>query len=201
MSEREIAEQAKKQNVLDMALTFTAMMRVFSAGSKERIARHLGELTSRLHAITSSEDYERLHKDFCKWFCREISTAEKKNRNTGKVIRPSQPVSFGQAAKVLDIALKVYVFYCVQPTSDVAPRLHPFLHGAIDGPLMDYLKCKYPDVPVQATTIAQVDERTYQLLQELAARDTRDSFHNNVLLVQYDDIMWQRLNRGTGAPD
>jgi hypothetical protein len=112
--DREIAERAKKQNVLDMALTFTGMMRVFSTGSKQRIARKLGEITARLYAVKSAEDYERLHKDFCEWFCREIRTAIKTKRNTGQVIKPTQPASFGQAAKVLDIALKVYIFYCVQ---------------------------------------------------------------------------------------
>jgi hypothetical protein len=201
MSEREMAEGAKKKNILDMALTFTAMMRNFSPGSKKRIAQKLCEITLRLHEITSTEDYERLHKDFCGWFCQEIRTAQKTNRNTGTVIKPSRPPSFGQAAKVLDIALKVYVFYCAQPSPDVASRLHPFLHGAVDVPIMAHLKRKYSEVRIQATAIEHVDERTYQLLQALAARDTRDSFHNNVLLVQYDDIMWQKLNRETGAPD
>jgi hypothetical protein len=64
---------------------------------------------------------------------------------------------------------------------------------------MHYLKRKYPKVPIQATTIEQVDERTYQLLQALAIRDRQDTFHNNVSLVQYDDIMWQRLNRATSV--
>jgi hypothetical protein len=201
MSEREMAEGAKKKNILDMALTFTAMMRNFRAGSKKRIAGKLGETTLRLHEVTSAEDYERLHKEFCEWFCREIRTAAKTNRNTGTVTKPSQPASFGQAAKVLDIALKVYVFYCVQPSPDAATRIHPFLHGAVDVPIMDHLKHKYPEVPVHATRIEQIDESTYQLLQTLVLRDTRDSFHNNVSLVQYDDIMWQKLNRAGSAAD
>jgi hypothetical protein len=124
----------------------------------------------------------------------------KNGPNTGQVIKPTQPASFGQAAKVLDIALKVYVFYCAQPLPDVTSRIHTFLHGAVDGPILHYLKSKCPEVPIRATTIEQVDERTYQLLQALAARDIRDCFHNNVSLVQYDDIMWQRLKR-QGAPD
>jgi hypothetical protein len=99
MSEREMAEGAKKKNILDMALTFTAMMRNFRAGSKKRIAGKLGETTLRLHEVTSAEDYERLHKEFCEWFCREIRTAAKTNRNTGTVTKPSQPASFGQARK------------------------------------------------------------------------------------------------------
>ena len=33
MNERELAEAAKRKNILDMALTFTAMMRLFTEGS------------------------------------------------------------------------------------------------------------------------------------------------------------------------
>jgi len=191
----ELAEDAKRNNILDMAITFTAMMRVFAKGSKERIARRLGELTSGLPEITSAEDYERIHRMFCEWFCREIRTAERKLKN-GKT-KPSQPASFGQAAKVLDIVLKVYVFYCSLPSSDAASRISQFLHGAVDTPIMDHLKCKYPDGPVRATTIEQVDEQTYRTLQDLLAQDIENSFHSDILPVQYDDIVWRELNRGT----
>lgn len=197
MSELELAEDAKRSNILDMALTFTAMMRVFAKGSKERIARQLGELTSGLPAITSAEEYERTHKAFCECFCREVRTAERKLRS-GKT-RPGRPASFGQAAKILDIVLKVYVFYCSQPSSDVASRIGRFLHGAVDTPIMNYLKRKYPEGSVRATTIEQVDEQTYRTLQGLLTQDIKDRFHGGMLPVQYDDIMWQELNRGTEA--
>lgn len=190
----ELAEDAKKRNILDMALTFTAMMRVFAKSSKERIARQLWEMTSGLSAITSADDYEQTHRAFCESFCREIRTAEKRLKN-GKT-KPSQPASFDQAAKVLDIVLKVYVFYCSQPSSDVASRISQFLHGAVDSPIMGHLKRKYPETPVRATTIEQVDEQTYRALQHLLARDIKDRFHDDILPVQYDDIMWQELNRG-----
>ncbi len=55
------AEDAKKRNILDMALTFTAMVRLFAKGSKERIARQLWDLTLDLPAITSASDYEQIH--------------------------------------------------------------------------------------------------------------------------------------------
>ena len=115
MSALELAEDAKRNNILDMALTFTAMMRVFSKGSKQRIARQLRELTSDLPAITSAEGYEQAHKAFCEWFCREIHTAERKLKN-GKT-KISKPTSYGQAAKVLDIDSRC--------TSSIVPS-HPY---------------------------------------------------------------------------
>ncbi len=195
MSERDIAEEAKKKNILDMALTFTAMMRNFNSGSKKRITQKLGETTDRLHDVRAAEDYEKLHNEFCGWFCGEIRTAEKTDRNSGAVIKPSQPASFGQAAKVLNVARKVYVFYCVQPSAEVAARIHPFLHAAADVPIMNHLRRKYAGVPTQARTIEQVDESTYRLLRTLVSRDIRDNFQDAVSQVQYDDIMWQKLNR------
>ena len=94
-----LSDDAKKSNILDFALMFTAMIRLFAKGSKERIARQLWDLTSGLPAITSIDDYEQMHRGFCDWFCQEIRTAEKTLKN-GKT-KQSQHASFGQAAKVL----------------------------------------------------------------------------------------------------
>jgi hypothetical protein len=189
----QLAEDAKKNNIIDFALMFTAMIRLFTKGSKERIALQLWDLTSGLPAITSVDDYEQMHRGFCDWFCQEIRTAKKTLKN-GKT-KQSQHASFGQAAKVLDVALKVYVYYCSQPSSDVSARIDPFLHGAMDTAMMKYLILKYPETPVRATTIEQVDEQTYCVLQGLLARDINDRFQNDILPVQWDDILWQELNR------
>lgn len=199
MTDRELAESAKTKNVVDMALTFTAMMRVFGKGSKERIAEKFEELFSALNSIDSRDGYEALHRSFCEWFVREIRTAEKTLKN-GRV-KPSQAASYGQAAKVLDIAIKVYAYYCGQPTSAVVQRLLPFLHGAVDTPILEHLKAKYPDAKVMASTIEKVDKRAYATLQELVFRNVRESFDGNILPVQYDDIMWRRLNRDSNAPN
>ena len=41
LSERGLAQTVMRTNILDMAITFTAMMRVFAPGSKDQIARKL----------------------------------------------------------------------------------------------------------------------------------------------------------------
>jgi hypothetical protein len=190
-----LAEDVKKSNILDMAIMFSAMIRLFAKGSKERIARQLWDFTSGLHTITSTDDYEKMHRGFCIWFCQEIRTAQKTLKN-GKT-KQGQPASFGQAAKVLDVALKVYVYYCSQPSSDVSARIDPFLHGAMDTVMMKYLTHKYPETPVRSTTVEQVDEQTYVVLKGLVARDIKERFHGEILPVQWDDILWQELNRET----
>lgn len=133
-----------------MALGFTAMTRIFSEGSKPKIATKLGGLFSTLTEIHSPQGYATLHRSFCEWFAREIRTAEKKMKK-GKV-HPSQPSSYGQAAKVLDIAIKVYVYCCAQPTAEIAQRMVPFLNGAVDTPIMKHLKNQHATASIQATT-------------------------------------------------
>ena len=62
--------------------------------------------------------------------------------------------------------------------------------------MMKYLKLKYPETHVRATTIEQVDEQTYRVLQGLLARDISDRFQNDILPVQWDDILWKELKQG-----
>ncbi|MBI5588096.1 MAG: hypothetical protein HY889_07000 [Deltaproteobacteria bacterium] len=178
-----------------MALTFTAMMRVFHTGSKKLIAMEFEKLCDNLLSVKSSDTdcYEKLHQDFCTWFIQEIKTAEKRLKN-GRV-KASQPASYGHAAKTLDIAMKVYVYYCGQPTLEVANHLTPMLHCAVDTPIMELLKAKFPNAHVTSSTIEQVDKGCYIVLQKLVSKDIAESFANNIIPVQYDDIMWNRLNR------
>jgi hypothetical protein len=193
ISHRILAKTAKRRNILEMAIAFTAMTRVLCAGANEMIADRLYRLTRKLEKIATSEEYETEHQAFCRWFCRRISTAQKKLKN-GKLKR-SRPASFGQAAKVLDIALKVIVHYCAQPSTQAAYRVLPWLHVAIDSPILKHLKAKYPDAKISATTIEQIDEDTYTALQKLIRRDILADFNNEVSPVEYDDIVWRWLNR------
>jgi len=171
------------RGVVDPLLTntapFAALLRELSVASEERIFYKLEQIASRLDEITSAGDYEKLHKDFCEWFLRGIRTAQQ------------TPASFGQAAGVLDTALKACVLWGALPSREVAARIRPFLHGVLDGPIMDHLKAKYHE-PISARTIGQVDESIYQSLQTLLARDARESFPNNVP-VEYDGLIWERL--------
>jgi DNA primase len=184
-------ERTKRKNIIEMALGFTAMIRIFSEGSKAKIAAQLEDLFSSLGEIVTRDEYETRHRSFCEWFGREIWTAEKTLKN--EKLQPSQPSSYGQAAKVLDIAIKVYVYYCAQPTAEIAQRIVPFLNGAVDAPIMKCLKkSKDAAATIRATTIKQVDETEYQALQAIVLAE---SHARKIHPVQYDDIMWRKLNR------
>lgn len=148
MIERELTVAAKSSNIIDMALTFSAVIRLFRAGSKGKIAKRLDTFSSSLAKINSVDDFEERHKEFCNWFCCEIFTAPKAFKNGRK--KESRPASYGQAAKILDVVLKVYIFYCSEPSLEMAARIRPFLHAPIDTQIMNYLKKRYPDTQIEA---------------------------------------------------
>jgi len=183
-------ESAKKKNIIDMAIGFTAMMRNFSEGSKAKIEETLEDFVGNLVNINTRDEYEACHRKFCVWFADEIVTAEKKLKNGA--VQPSQAASYGHGAKVLDIAIKVCVYYCSQPNVETARRIEPLLNGAIDTPILKELKSIYTTTPIPAKTIQEVDEETYRVLQSLVLRE---SLSLNVHPVQYDDIKWRQLNR------
>jgi hypothetical protein len=142
----------------------------------------LEEFLAELESVRSAEDYERLHREFCDWFTRTICTAPKQFKNGGT--KPSCHCSYGQAAKVLDVAAKVYIHYCGLPSPEVANRILPWLHAALDTQMMGALGV--------AATLQQIGVAEYQDLRRRVIRAIGDS---NVHPVEFDDVMWRRLNR------
>lgn len=187
------AQEAQKENIIDMGLTFSAMVRLFSKGSKEEIVKLLRECFDSLPKIESKEDYAELHSKFCEKFSGKISTASKVLKN--KKTKESRAASFGQAAKVLDIVIKVYVHYSNLPNDDITRKIKPFLNGPIDNPIMEYLKGKYKESGISAVTIEAIDEKQYQKLQSLVRKDIQSRFNNEILPVEFDDIVWKEKNR------
>jgi hypothetical protein len=104
-------------------------------------------------------------------------------------------------SKVLDLALKVYVYYCKMPSPAKAESLIPRLNGAIDTPVLRHLFKKLEDTygksfpPHYLWTIKMIDKEDYDLLQKVIRQDIKDSFQDKLSPVQYDDVMGRRLDR------
>ena len=178
-------DETKRKNIIEMALAFTAMIRIFAKESKKPVVEKLEELFLSLAEVRNRDDYEARHRSFCLWFTQNI----KMNA------QPGGSSSYGQAAKILDVAIKVYVSYCALPTQEVADRIVPFLHGAIDTAILKHLKtCKCAPGEIRATTIKELDEEAYQALQSLLV-DSRPESLRNLYPVQYDDILWRWFAR------
>lgn len=190
MDALELAEQAKKRNIVGMAVNFTAMMPLFQEHSDDLIKEKLADLFEGLERIGSDQGFSKMHGDFCQWFIRTI-----------RLSKTEEPPSYGHAAKVLDLALKIYVCYCKMPSPAKAASLIPRLNGAIDTPILRYLFKRLEDIygkkspPHYSWTIKMIKKEDYDLLQKVIRQDIRDSFDNSISPVQYDDVMGPRLNR------
>ena len=190
MDALELAEKAKYQNIIDMAVGFTATLPLFQERSADLIKEKLADLFEGLDRISSDQDFSKMHRDFCRWFVKTIMLG-----------KTEEPPSYGHAAKVIDLALKVYVYYCKMPSPAKAESLMPRLNGAIDTPILRHLFKKLEDIygkshsPHYLWTIKMINKEDYDLLQKLIRQDIKDSFDDSISPVQYDDIMWRRLNR------
>jgi hypothetical protein len=186
----ELAEKTKKQNIIVMALGFTAVMPLFQERSADLIKEKLADLFEGLDRISSDQDFSNMHREFCQWFVKTIRLA-----------KTEEVPSYGHAAKVLDLALKVYVYYCKMPNPAKAEFLVPKLNGAIDTRMLRHLFKKLENIYTESFprhylwTIKLIDKENYELLQKIIRQDIRDSFDDKILPVEYDDIMEQRLNR------
>jgi hypothetical protein len=190
MDAPELAEEAKQQNIIDMAVGFIGVMPLFQERAADLIKEKLTELFEGLDRIRSDQDFGEMHRDFCQWFV-----------NTIRLAKSGEPSSYGHAAKVLDLALKVYVYYCKMPSAAKAESLMPRLNGVIDTPILRHLFKKLEDIYMESFpthylwTIMMIDKENYDLLQKVIRQDIRDSFDDNILPVQYDDIVGRRMER------
>jgi hypothetical protein len=128
------AEEAKQRNIIDMAISFSAMGRIFGKGSTDKMRKKLYEYIDEFFNAQSKEQYNKKHREFCKWMTENITRSKKE----GKAANPSKKASWGQAAKVIDIALKVCIYYCNLPSPPASSRIVPWLNGGIDTALLRY---------------------------------------------------------------
>ena len=190
MDALQIAKQVKKHNVIHIAIGVSAITPLFQERSSKLIKERLADLFEGLDRISSDQDFSKMHRGFCQWFVKNIRLA-----------KTEEPSSYGHAAKVIDLALKVYVYYFNMPSPAKAESLIPRLNGTIDTPILRRLFKKLEDIygkscpPHYLWTIKMIDKENYDLLQKVIRQDIRDSFDDNISPLQYDDIIEGRLNR------
>ena len=67
--------------------------------------------------------------------------------------------------------------------------------GAIDTQILKHLKQRFPNSGIRATTVDKINRTEYDILESLIAREIQEEFRSEICPVQYDDIMFLRLNR------
>jgi hypothetical protein len=189
---QEQALSAKYRMVLEMALEFAGMTRVFSKRSERKILPKLQEFMERVAA--RPEDYDESHAEFCDWFIKNVTQAAKKQTKNGRGAIPERTSSYGQAAKVLNIVAKVHFYYC-QPQFETPPSLVPRLHAALDNGMIKRLARRFRKPELKSKGLNEIDRADYEQLQDLVAEEIRRDFNSEIHPVQYDDIIFRRLNR------
>ena len=187
-------DKIKLFNIVDMGLSFSAMIRLYEKESKRIIRANIMNILEEINLMNSDCQFEEHHESFCDWGVRTIVLAEKV-RN-GRVIKKIGPASYGQIAKTLDVVLKVVVHYCHWPNIKKSEELCQRLHAAIDNKMMHFLKGHYPDYfPRWPTSVESVDKSIYKKLQQLVKIFIREKHQNEIRPVNFDDLYWHRLNR------
>lgn len=187
-------KEARLQNIIDMGLHFSAMIRLFEEGSKRELYREILAQARQVFTAESEGHFKEIHSSFCSWGVRQIILAERKKR--GQVIKKASPASYGQIAKTFDVVMKVAVYYCHLPDCEKSQQISGWLNAGVDTRMMGMLKKYYlEDIASWPATIEQVDSSTYTSIQEIVRKFIADRHKGNIIPVQFDDIYWRALNR------
>lgn len=188
------AEEAKLNNIVDMALMFSAMIRLMKKGSKKQLKDKILSIVNDVFHAESSTQYDMIHDNFCNWGMQSIVLAEKKKN--GLIIKESRPISYGQIAKILDVVIGVIVYYCNYPDHRKSLVLSDWLHAAVDNEMMRYLKKTYPfELQNWPATIEKVNRDIYLSIQQTVKKYNHDKHQDQITPIQFDDIYWEALNR------
>lgn len=187
--EQSRAEQLKLENIVDMGLTFSAMVRLYAKGSKKGLRDQLMAVVRQVFTVGSKEDFVRVHSGFCNKVTEELSLAK------GKVL-----ASYGQVAKTLDVVLKVAIYYCHLPNCVRAKEISRWLNPAVDTKMMlflrKYIEQRNGSVDISwPRTVKNVNETAYRRVQDGVRKFIEDEHSGKILPIQFDDIYWNKLNR------
>lgn len=189
-------EKLRFENIVDMGLAFSAMMRVFEKRAKEKLYNQIvGEVAEKVFNASSREEFIRIHTEFCDWGIRNIRQAERKRK--GKVItRKGSPAIYGQIAKTFDVTLKVVVYYCHLPNCRKSKSICQWLNAAVDTAMMRDLKKDFPDQTKQwPHSLKEVGKPTYYRIQKLVRESIKRDHNGIITCPQWDDIHWKEANQ------
>jgi hypothetical protein len=188
-------EEIRLCNMVDMGIRYSGMIRLYEKGSKQKLIVKELKALPKISNAESSAVFDKIHSEFCIWATENIFLAEK--RKAGAVVKKSSNVSYGQAAKTLDVTLKVLVYYCRWPNHTASTRLNKFIHAAIDNKMMGHLKRNYKTAFKNwPKSVAEVDRQDYLKLQNLVKQYISEKDKEIKLPVQFDDKYWYLIKEG-----
>lgn len=187
-------KKIKLFNIVDMGLSFSAMMRLYEKQSKERLRGKILQLLNEIYLTESRGQFDEYHEHFCEWGTHNIVLAKRVRNN--RIIKASGPASYGQIAKTLDVVLKVVIHYCHLPNPLKSNNISEWLHAAIDNKMMNFLRSVYPkSFENWPRNVEAVDKGKYKKLQGLVKTFIKEKYEGRIIPVNFDDIYWNILNR------
>jgi len=197
-SELKDPENVRLSNIVDMGLTFSAMIRLYKKGSKTTLHKEIVRILPEIANADSIEHFQETHTKFCAWGMDRLLLAEKKRQ--GKIIKHSGPPGYGQVAKTLDVVLKVVIYYSKWPDEPTSERITKYINAAVDTKMMAFLKSKYPGhIEHWPVTVENVSQSIYISMQNLVKQFITDEHQGQIMPVQFDDLYWNFLNRKSGS--
>jgi hypothetical protein len=189
-------EEIRLYNIVDMGLRYSGMVRLYEKGTKQKLIFKIVMMLPTFYNADSSEAFDEIHSDFCRWATNNIFLAEK--RKNGIVIRKRSKIGYGQAAKTIDVTLKVLVYYCSWPNKTKSQQLRKWIHAAIDNKMMRHLKRTYPAAFKNwPKSVAEVGRQKYLKLQKLVKQFISEDNDKDIKLsVEFDDKYWYLLKEG-----
>ena len=79
----------KLYNIVDMGLTFSAMIRLYEKGTKETLRNKILEELDNISKAPLNKVFNKMHSDFCRWGINNIFLAEK--IKAGMIIKKRKP--------------------------------------------------------------------------------------------------------------
>lgn len=109
-----------------------SISRVLEGGGVKKFERVARRLVRALGAVRTQAGFDRLH-----------AGCVSRILTTFRTSRGGKP-SYGQAAKPINVFLKVYVDWASRPNGAIRRRILPFLHVPLDSVLMDAIRYEDP---------------------------------------------------------
>jgi hypothetical protein len=186
-------QKIRFENIIDMGLQWSTMMRLFEEGSKGNLFKQIIENTAEEIFNTKSRmDFVKAHAEFCDWGSKNTFLAEKERK--GRIVKQRKLASYGQIAKTLDVTLKVAVYYCHLPDCERAKKISDWLNAAVDTRMMAMLEKAYPDeIKPWPARVEDVQKNEYLKIQGTVLK-FKEKHRGQILPVQFDDIYQNMLN-------
>jgi hypothetical protein len=169
-----VLSEIKLSNIINMALSFSGMIRLFERDSKGILYTQTLSTVKQMFEAESKEEFDRIHSKFCECCKKKIRLA-----------KTNQTASYGQIAKTLNVVLKVAIYYCHLPEHEKSKSLLPWLDAAVDNSMMRKLRLYY-------RAIHEVERDDYFKIRDTVRKFIGEKQQDNILPVHFDDYYFQK---------